>query len=121
MATYNLKKDFKEFWSSGFKFEIIYSKSGAARIFVGDRKTKYNAGGYGYCKESSVIAAMINDLIGVQPYNSNIYGNRNGLLFGGVGFSSIKDSFESVVGYKLDKLYSGVNSDVYQIKFNYRG
>lgn len=118
MATYNLKKDFKEFWSNGFKFEVIYSKSRAARIFVGDRKTKYTAGGYGYCKESSVIAAMINDLVGVQSYNPNIYGNRNGFLIGGVGFSSIKQSFESVADYKLEKIYSGINSDVYQIKFN---
>lgn len=118
MATYNLKKDFKDYWSNGFKFDVTYSKSGIARICIGDRQTSYKAGGYGYCKESSVIASMINDLIGVQPYNSNIYGNLNGLLCSGVGFSSIKDSFESVAGYKLDKLYSGLNSDVYQIKFN---
>lgn len=32
--------------------------------------------GYGYCKESSVIAEMINDLIKVQAYNPKVYGNR---------------------------------------------
>jgi len=118
MGTFNLKKVFREYnWDSGFKFEIIWSNSGVARIYINDRKTKYSVGGYGYDKESSVIANMINNLIGEQPYNSKIYGNRDGLLSGGVGFSSIKESFESISNYKLDKLYSGKNSNVYEIKF----
>jgi hypothetical protein len=55
--------------------------------------------------------------LGKQNYNPNIYGNRNGFLIGGTGFSSIKESFESIEGYKINKIYSGVNSDVYEISF----
>ena len=120
MSTFNLKKVFNDGygWEKGFKFEIIWGKTGVARIWINDRKTSYTAGGYGYDKESSVIARMINDLIGKQPYNPNIYGNRDGFLSGGTGLSSIENSFESVNGYKLTKLYSGKDSNVYEIKFN---
>lgn len=119
MKTFNIKEEFNNYgWNTGFKFEITYSKSGVARIYLGsNRKTKYFASGYGYDKESSVIATMINDLLGEQNYNPNIYGNRNGFLSGGTGLSSIKESFESIEGYKLNKIYSGVNSDVYEISF----
>ena len=119
MEKFDLKKVFSDYgWNKGFKFEIIFSKSGVATIFVGDRKTKYTAGGYGYDKVSSVISNMINDLIGVQPYNKNIYGNINGLLSCGVGFDSIKASFESLEnGYKLNSIYSGSNSSIYEVKF----
>ena len=61
---------------------------------------------------------MVNDLIGKQDYNPNIYGNGNGFLSGGTGLNSITESFESVNGYKLTKLYSGKYSNVYEIKFN---
>jgi hypothetical protein len=101
-----------------FKFHIKYMRSGVARIWIGDRKTKYYVNGYGYCKESSVIANMINELIGKQPYDENIYGNHKGYLSGGVGFDYIKKSFESLPECKLDKLYSGVDFDVYHIKFS---
>lgn len=119
MQTFNLKEIFSAGygWENGFKFEIVYSKNGVARIYAGDRKTKYTAGGYGYDKKSSVLATMINDLIGKQPYNENIYGNRTGFLSGGVGFSSIKESFESVNGFKLDEIYSGFNGQVFEITF----
>ena len=59
---------------------------------------------------------MINDLIGAQEYNQNIYGNRGGLLSCGVGFGSIADSFESIGG-ELKQIYSGKDSNVYEIKF----
>ena len=107
MQTFDLKKQFTEGygWNKDFKFEIIFSNSGVARIFINDIKTKYTASGYGYDKISSVIATMINDLIGKQPYNFEIYGNSGNykeegetvfLLSGGVGFGSIKESFESI-------------------------
>jgi hypothetical protein len=80
MKTFDLKSVFGEGygWEKGFKFEIVYSKNGIARIYAGDRKTKYTASGYGYDKKSSVLATMINDLIGVQAYDESIYGNRAG-------------------------------------------
>ena len=117
-CTFNLKEVFNEGygWDKGFQFEIVWSKTGVARIYIGDRKTSYNTGGYGYDKESSVIATMINDLIGVQAYDSKVYGNRDGFLSGGTGFDSIKRSFESVGGYKLERIYSGLNRNVYSIK-----
>lgn len=128
MKNWDLKKAFNEKcygWDKGFKFEIIFSNSGVARIFIGDRKTKYAAGSYGYDKTSTVIANMINDLIGEQPYNKEVYGNTGNyckdkeayFLSGGVGFGSIKDSFESIEGNKLVSIYSGVNSSIYEITF----
>ena len=129
MQTFDLKKQFSEGfgWTKDFKFEIIFSNSGAARIYINDRKTKYNVSGYGYDKTSSVIASMINDLLGEQPYNFEIYGNSGNykkegetefyLSGGGVGFSSIKESFESIAGNELNQIYSGKNSNIYEIKF----
>lgn len=119
MKSFNLKSVFNEGygWEDGFKFEIVWSNKGVARVYVGDRMTSYKAGGYGYCKESSVISLMINDLIGKQAYDEKVYGNRDGFLSGGTGFDSIKNSFESVAGYRLEKLYSGVNSNIYKISF----
>ena len=129
MQTFNLNKQFTEGygWTKDFKFEIVFSNSGAARIFINDRKTKYSASGYGYDKISSVIATMINDLIGKQPYNPTIYGNSGNykkedetefFLSSGVGFNYIKESFESIEGNSLNQIYSGKNSNVYEIKFN---
>ena len=131
MQIFDLKKLFTDKnygWNTGFKFEIIFSNSGEARIFINDKKTKYKAAGYGYDKTSSVIASMVNDLIGLQPYNFEIYGNSGNykkegetvfhLSGGGVGFSSIKESFESIAGNELNQIYSGKNSNVYEIKFN---
>lgn len=120
MQTFNIKeviKEMPEHWNN-FKFEITFSKSGVTRIFINDRKTKYNAGGYGYDKISTVLSNMINDILGVQDYNSNIYGNRNGLLSYGVGFSSTKESFESLKDCKLNQIYSGLNSNIYEITFS---
>ena len=128
MRTFDLKKQFTDGygWNKDFKFEIIFSNSGAARIYINDRKTKYNASGYGYDKTSSVIASMVNDLIGKQPYNSDIYGNSGNYkkegetefyLSHGVNFDSIKKSFESISGNELNQIYSGKNSNVYEIKF----
>ena len=130
MQKFDIKKQFSEGfgWTKDFKFEIVFSNSGAARIYINDRKTKYNASGYGYDKTSSAIASMVNDLIGKQPYNFEIYGNSGNykkegetefyLSSGGVGFSSIKESFESISGNELNQIYSGKNSNVYEIKFN---
>ena len=127
---FNLKEVFNGAygWDKGFKFEVVWNNAGAARIYIGDRKTSYFANGYGYDKESSVIANMVNDLLGDMPYDKSFYGNtRNyshntsdiGALCGGTGFESIKASFESLgAGYELNKLYSGKYSNVYEIKFN---
>ena len=129
MQAFDLKKQFSEGydWNKDFKFEIKFSNSGVARIYINDRKTKYKADGYGYDNISSVIATMVNDLIGKQPYNFEIYGNSGNYkkegetefyLSGGVGFSSIKESFESIAGNELNQIYSGKDSNVYEIKFN---
>ncbi len=104
-------------WNN-FKFEVVYSKTRVARIYINDRKTGYVAGGYGYDKESSVIADMINDITILTKYSKKVYGNHEGRLCGGTGFSSIKESFESKRGNKLVKLYSGLVSDVYEITIN---
>ena len=114
MKTFNLKEARAEYngWDV-IKFEVVYSSKGVARIYINDRKTKYNAGGYG--KESSVIAEMINDLIEVQAYNPEVYGNRNGLLSqGGVSVSSLQESLKSI-GVSLEQIYSGKDSNVYRL------
>lgn len=126
MKQFNIKEVFNEYgWKTGFKFHIKWNNSGGARVYVNDRPTKYKAGGYGYDKESSCIASMVNDLIGDQPYNSEIYGNSGNYnkdkslhhLSGGVGFDSIQDSFQSLEGAKLTKLYWGDCFNVYEITF----
>ena len=128
MQTLDLKKQFTEGygWDKDFKFEIIFSNSGVARIYINDKKTKYTAAGYGYDKTSSVIASMVNDLIGLQPYNFEIYGNSGNYkkegetefyLSSGVNFDSIKKSFESIAGNELNQIYSGKNSNIFEIKF----
>ena len=121
MKTFNLKECIKEYphWNT-FKFEVVYSKAGVARIYVGERKTKYSTGGCGYDKESAVIAKMINDIVvDKYKYNKNCYGTDGVTLSqGGVGFNSIKTAFESVKGNKLEKIYLGKASDVYEITFS---
>ena len=130
MQKFDIKKQFTDGygWDKDFKFEIIFSNNGVARIYINDIKTKYKAAGCGYDKTSSVIASMVNDLIGLQPYNFEIYGNSGNykkddemefyLSSGGVGFSSIKESFESITGNELNQIYSGKNSNIYEIKFS---
>lgn len=109
MSTINVKE-----LGHTFKFEINYNR--VARIWVGDKKTPYIASGYGYDKASTVIANMINNLIGTQPYNTEIYGSFAGLLSPGTGFRSIKESFESIEGNKLDFIYEGSRgSEIYEI------
>ena len=126
MKQFNIKEVFNEYgWNTSFKFHIKWNNSGVARVYINDRPTKYKAGGYGYDKESSCIASMINALIGDQPYNSEIYGNSGNYnkdkslhhLSGGVGFGSIQDSFQSLEGAKLTKLYCGDCFNVYEITF----
>jgi len=118
--TINLKEVIKKYeWWNNIKFEIKYSKNGVARIYINDRKTKYYAGGYGYDKESSVIAEIINDLtISNCKYNKKMYGNNGKKLSAGVGFSSIYNSFNAKRKCKLEKIYCGLDSDVYEITFN---
>ena len=121
MSLFNIKKDIKEYeWWNEFKFSIEYSKSGVARIYLGDRKTKYVANGYGYNKESAVIAQMINDLtIKDCKYNKKLYGNNGkNLSQGGVGFDAISQSFNAKQGCFLKKIYCGITYDVYHIKIN---
>ena len=108
-STFNLKEVFNQYgWDKGFKFEVVYSKSGTVRIYIGERKTSYNVGGYGYDRESAVIAKMINDLIGKQAYDEKVYGSCGGFLSGGTGFSSIKESFESVLYFRKNLAYHRV-------------
>jgi hypothetical protein len=126
MKQFDIKKEFNNYgWNTGFKFHIKWSNTGVAKVFITDRPTKYKAGGYGYCKESSVLATMINDLIGEQPYNPEIYGNSGNYykdknlhhLSGGVGFDSIQNSFQSLKGAKLNRIYWGTDFNVYEITF----
>ena len=131
MSNFNLKEvvnNNPNHWNA-FKFEIKYSNRGVARVYVNDRKTSYYAGGYGYDKESSAIATMVNDLIGAQKYSKTIYGSScnyktairkggKGFLSGCTGFNSVAESFNYKRGCKLEKIYSGSDGDVYSIMIN---
>jgi len=115
----NLKKLFNEhpyIWKD-FKFHIKYTNSGC-RIYINESKTKYYVGGWGFDKESSVIAEMVNDLIGTKDYGAMYTGAYTGerLLSYGLGFESVKNALE-YIGVKLEKIYSGDNFDVYYIDF----
>jgi len=113
---FDLKEVFtnSEYWKE-FKFEI--NLNGMIRIYIGDRRTKYVATGWGYDKISAVIAHMINDLVGEQPYNPETYGCYKGLLCSGTGFEAIQSSFESINDNKLSMIYYGRNSNIYEIRF----
>jgi len=96
-------KKFKE-RQENFKFDIQYFKSGTARIFIGNQKTKYYATGSGYDKESFLISLMINDLVGKK------------LLEGATGFTHLQKQAErnNII---LQRLYSGKSFNVYEINF----
>jgi hypothetical protein len=98
-----------------FVFDVRYSKNGVARIYINDTKTPIHAGGYGYCKESAVLADFINLLCEWQEYDTSVYGNRNGLISGGVGVESVKASFESIPGNKLSRIYWSDQASVYKL------
>jgi len=101
-----------------FKFHIKYTNSGC-RIWIGSNKTKYYAGGYGYDKESSVLAKMINDLIGKKNYGNAYTGRFNigkRFLSSGIGFEAIKQALNNI-GIKLEKVYNGYDFDLYYIDF----
>lgn len=104
-------------WDKGLKFEVACSKSGIARVYIADRKTKYYAGGWGD-KETTVIAKMINDLAGEQDYKDYFSGEGYKTLHGGTGFTHLKTVFESLPGNNLDKIYATRDSNIYEIYFN---
>jgi len=118
MAFFNLKKEFEKGYCRKFKFHIKYGTTGVARIWINDRKTKYFVNGYGYDKESSVIAEMINDLISFKDYGDYYTGGGTGerLISHGIGFDSLKGAFE-YIGGKLEKLYWCNDIYVYEINF----
>jgi len=97
-----------------FKFSVEFTKSGA-RVYVESRRTKYFVKGYGYDKTSALVGRMVNDLIGEQKYNKEVYGN-NGMFLseGGVGTDSIMASLKTI-GVKLEHVYSGKLYDVFEI------
>jgi len=115
---FNLKKlvNTIDVWKD-FKFSVEYNKKGGVRIYVNDRKTKYYVKGYGYDKSSAIIAKMVNDLIGKQQYNENIYGNNGKYLSeNGVGLMPIIDSLRTI-NVKLEEIYTGKSYDVFKIDF----
>jgi len=113
---FNLKRllNVMDVWKT-FKFSVEYNKKGGVRIYVNDKKTKYYVKGYGYDKLSAVIAKMVNDLIGKQPYNKNIYGNDGKYLSeNGVGLMPIIESLFTI-NVKLEEIYAGKSYDVFEI------
>ena len=113
---FNLKEAFKSsnIWES-FKFSVEY-KNGA-RVYICDNKTKYYIKGYEYDRTSAVIAKMVNDLIGEQEYNENVYGiNGKFLSERGVGVESLINALK-MIGVDLELIYYGKAYNVYNIDF----
>lgn len=104
---FDIKKVFNEYgdmWKE-FKFEVLFNNKGNCRINVeGGRVTKYYAGGYGYDRESAVIANMINDLMGKVVVTD---GSVEGII----------KQFNKIDGCHLEKIFNGKNVNVYDIKF----
>ena len=112
---FNLKElvNTMEVWRK-FKFSVEFNRNGA-RIYVGNKKTKYFVKGYGYDKTSALIGRMVNDLIGEQAYNKEVYGNDGMYLSeGGVGIDSIITSLKTI-GIELKYIYSGKLYNVFEI------
>ncbi len=98
-------------YGKNFKFEVRFSKSGKVTICIGEQKTKYTVGGWGYDKISAVIAKMINDI----TVNDCKYNNGKKLCQGGAGMSALIDSFNNKRGCKLEYIYGGIDSIVYEL------
>lgn len=92
------------------------------QVWTKDGYSSYTAkaSGCGYCKESAVIASVLNQCLSLRKLiinNSNIqsYGiSGDHFSTGGVGVSSLQDAF-SVLGYELKSVASGKLYNVYSI------
>lgn len=115
-------------------FSIEWSKGGnptlTARALHVDNSTTLvtsRAGGYGYCKESTVIADAFNSLLKYKLYQLDnidtlpygIYLNRNGYTgySGGIGVNCYY-SISELIGGKFEKLASGKSFDAYKFTMN---
>jgi hypothetical protein len=117
-------------------FSIEWSKSFnptlEARAYHVDGSTSYvkaRAGGWGYCKESTVIAEAFNSLVKYKLYELvnipsdftpyGVYINRNGYTgyAGGIGVSCYY-SIAELIGGKFEKLASGKSFDAYKLTLN---
>jgi hypothetical protein len=115
-------------------FSIEWSKSFhptlEARAYHVDGSTSYvkaRAGGWGYCKESTVIAEAFNSLLKYKLYQIEnneglpygIYLNHNGYTgySGGIGVSCYY-SISEMIGGKFEKLASGKTFDAYKFTMN---
>ena len=115
-------------------FSIEWSKSFhptlEARAYHVDGSTSYvkaRAGGWGYCKESTVIAEAFNSLLKYKLYQIEnidsmpygIYINRNGYtgFSGGIGVNCYY-AISELIGGKFEKLASGKSFDAYKFTMN---
>ena len=117
-------------------FSIEWSKAFhptlEARAYHVDGSTSYvksHAGGWGYCKESTVIADAFNSLLKYKLYELvnlpnefipyGVYINRNGYTgySGGIGVSCYYRIAE-LIGGKFEKLASGKSFDAYKLTLN---
>ena len=117
-------------------FSIEWSKSFhptlEARAYHVDGSTSYvkaRACGWGYCKESTVIAEAFNSLLKYKLYELvnlpndftpyGVYINRNGYTgySGGIGVNCYY-SISELIGGKFEKLASGKSFDAYKFTMN---
>jgi hypothetical protein len=67
-----------------------------------------NISGCGYCKESAALANYLRFLGATEEEQFSVWGRA------GAGFGSIAEAL-ALIGWKLDKTYSGKTEDAYQL------
>ena len=114
-------------------FSIEWSKAGhptcTAKVHYTDgtaQEITARAGGWGYCKESTVIADIFNASLKYKiyqlkevvkvPYGINLYNNRF-YFAGGVGTSCYYQIAE-FIGGKFERVASGKTYDAFKFTFN---
>ena len=103
-------------------FQAKWTKAGMCRLSAVNDHKLARAGGYGYCKESTVFADWFNDFFSVElaectidqkklPYGLKWYSGK--LCFcGGVGMSSIQECVK-VFGYELSSVFWDNDSNIW--------
>lgn len=103
MLNKNQVQQFIDSNKSYFKFEVRYSKSCVARIYLNNVPTCFKAGGYGYDKENAVICEFMEFMC-------------KGLNTAHVGsFRTLRDVLHKNTEYLLKKIHSSSVCDLYYI------
>lgn len=82
--------------------EVNHSRNGIARLFINGCKTFFYTNGYGYCKNSTLLADFLNYWVGEEISNS-----------GGAGVERVKEDALKK-GVKLEYICETKDSRIYK-------